>query len=396
MTDGFQMVIRLTEGESSPAFLTVCASTVVARLALLAKRAGASEIVLVGASADVARAQGILAKDVRLEGTKVVTGEPAPAARRVEATANVVISSEIMKMLAAANAPVFVPGAPDARVPGESATPLFATLPEGAFVLPINSAADVPHARREVLSKARSAGSSPVARHLHEKFSQPLSRLLAETPATANQVTFVNTVLGLLAAYYWSVGTLTALALGGILMQVTSILDCVDGELARGKMLESKWGAWFDTVGDHVVNFAWVIGLGVGYGRFGAGREVPWAEHVGSLSLTMVVLSFTLVAGLFLQLLATRAGTKLKDVATSFRESSEKKSALFRLLDKFYVLGRRASIALFFTICAVLPAMGLVVFYDVLFFVTVIFLFFANVYILIGAVNTRLRATRAA
>ncbi len=400
MSTPFHLVITLPEGDPSPAFLEVGNVSIVGRMAIVAKRAGASQVSIVGADADVERARGLLRNEPRIGEVPVAFGAVAEVdstTRRIDAEANVIVPARVFSLLADSAEPTFVPGAPSIRVDGDDdPVPLWeGEPPEGCFVTEVHGPSDLRRARRVVMHHARSAGSSPVARHLHERGSQPLSRLLAETPVTANMITFLNTFLGLLAAWLWTLGDLAAFAAGGMLMQVTSVLDCVDGELARGKLLESKWGAWFDTVGDHVVNFAWVLGLAIGYGRFAEGRDVPWAHLIPTLSLAEVVLSFTLIAGLFLFLLSKKAGTKLKDVATTIRTEGER-GALFRLLDKLYVLGRRASIALAFTIFSVLPWLtGLVIFYDALFVITGIFLVVANLYYLLGAIGTTVRSVQA-
>jgi phosphatidylglycerophosphate synthase len=61
--------------------------------------------------------------------------------------------------------------------------------------------------------------------------------------------------------------------LGAFLFQWNSILDGVDGELARVRFQHSKLGQWIDTVGDDLANILFYWGLAVGvashpYGRY--------------------------------------------------------------------------------------------------------------------------------
>ena len=51
--------------------------------------------------------------------------------------------------------------------------------------------------------------------------------------------------------------------LGGILVHVASVLDGVDGEIARLKVRASAWGALFDGVLDRLGDAAVVAGLAV-------------------------------------------------------------------------------------------------------------------------------------
>jgi phosphatidylglycerophosphate synthase len=103
-----------------------------------------------------------------------------------------------------------------------------------------------------------------MARVVDRRLSWRLSLRLARTRVTPNQVTLVNTVLGfgcaalLASTSYW-------LRLWGALLFVASItLDGVDGELARLRMLESRFGEQLDVITDNVVHVAVFIGMAIG------------------------------------------------------------------------------------------------------------------------------------
>ncbi|HLH77910.1 MAG TPA: CDP-alcohol phosphatidyltransferase family protein [Candidatus Binataceae bacterium] len=111
-----------------------------------------------------------------------------------------------------------------------------------------------------------------MARWLDRRLSWRISRRLAATPITPNQVTWFNTALGLLIAtlvastsYWYRVG-------GGLLLLVSVTLDGVDGELARLKMTESEAGRRLDVLTDNLVEVAIFIGLLVGCYR-GSGNQ---------------------------------------------------------------------------------------------------------------------------
>ncbi len=98
----------------------------------------------------------------------------------------------------------------------------------------------------------------PVSRYLNRRLSAPLARLLAPTPVTPNQVS----VLSLLVA----LGALAAFAVGqpiaaGILIQASSVVDGVDGDLARRQGRASRFGAVFDAVLDRYADAAIVGGM---------------------------------------------------------------------------------------------------------------------------------------
>jgi len=116
---------------------------------------------------------------------------------------------------------------------------------------------------REV--RHESAGTDALmARVVDRRLSWRLSLLLAQTRITPNQITMINTALGLGCAallastFYW-------LRLCGTVLFLLSItLDGVDGELARLRMLESRFGERLDVITDNVVHVAIFVGMAIG------------------------------------------------------------------------------------------------------------------------------------
>ena len=93
--------------------------------------------------------------------------------------------------------------------------------------------------------------------------SRPLSRYLASTRVTPNQVTLLGTATGLAAAAcYLREGMAWALA-GAALFALSYLLDNCDGELARLKGLQSRLGARLDELGDWAVHTALFLALGL-------------------------------------------------------------------------------------------------------------------------------------
>jgi phosphatidylglycerophosphate synthase len=103
-----------------------------------------------------------------------------------------------------------------------------------------------------------------MARMVDRRLSWRLSLRLARTRITPNQVTLINTALGfgcatlLASTSYW-------LRLCGTLLFLLSItLDGVDGELARLRMLESRFGERLDVLTDNLVHVAIFVGMAIG------------------------------------------------------------------------------------------------------------------------------------
>lgn len=89
-----------------------------------------------------------------------------------------------------------------------------------------------------------------VDRFINRPLAARLVRWLAPTSITPNQVTAVSGLLGVAGAAVLSVGSWPALAAGALLLQLSIIVDCADGQLARAKGLTSQWGEVFDHTSD--------------------------------------------------------------------------------------------------------------------------------------------------
>lgn len=91
---------------------------------------------------------------------------------------------------------------------------------------------------------------------------------IAPNPAvTPNRITVVSLAVGLVAAGLFAAGRQPSLALGGLLLQLSFVLDCADGQLARFRESSSLFGAILDRVCDRVKLFGVVLGLSYGLYR---------------------------------------------------------------------------------------------------------------------------------
>jgi phosphatidylglycerophosphate synthase len=106
------------------------------------------------------------------------------------------------------------------------------------------------------------AFEGPVDALINWRFSMRITRVLARRSlaVTPNQVTVAAIGVGLAAAFIASSGGHAALAIAGVLLELNSILDSVDGELARLRFQYSKLGQWLDNLSDEIVDSAFVVG----------------------------------------------------------------------------------------------------------------------------------------
>lgn len=100
--------------------------------------------------------------------------------------------------------------------------------------------------------------------------SRPLSRLVMPVATrlgvTPNQVTLASFLVGLAAAAGFATGEHALLLTGAVLLQLSLVLDCVDGDVARYQRSGSATGAWLDATTDRLKEFACYGGLAWGSG----------------------------------------------------------------------------------------------------------------------------------
>jgi len=118
-------------------------------------------------------------------------------------------------------------------------------------------------AERELLAFLDNPRDGFVDRLLNRHLSRPVSRVLLALPITPNQITVFALLLALAGAACIALPGVTGPVLGALLLQLTAILDCVDGEIARAKVLESEWGEWLDITSDTLIHVATFLGIAV-------------------------------------------------------------------------------------------------------------------------------------
>ena len=141
-------------------------------------------------------------------------------------------------------------------------------------------------ARAEAALLARAGGKTadgPVARWLNRPLSRRLSRHLARTGVTPNQISLFSFALSLAGAGLFLLGSYPALAAGGVLAQAASVIDGCDGEIARLKFQGSDYGGWLDAVLDRYADAFLLFGLAAYAWQAGGGVT---ALVLGFLALT--------------------------------------------------------------------------------------------------------------
>jgi len=133
-----------------------------------------------------------------------------------------------------------------------------------------------------------------MARHVERPISLRISRRLASTGVTPNQITLLSVGIGLCGAPFFLSAHWLWQTVGALLFLAHSILDGCDGELARLRFQESRLGGIIDYWGDNVVHivvfacmavgWSWsiaaewplLLGVAAGLGNLGSAGLVYW------------------------------------------------------------------------------------------------------------------------
>jgi phosphatidylglycerophosphate synthase len=114
------------------------------------------------------------------------------------------------------------------------------------------------------LSAQTKADDGFIARHFDRRISQCISKRLAHTNVSPNQITLAGMIIGLIGAFLLSRPGYWPKLIGSLLFVFCVIVDGVDGEVARLKLKESSFGHYLDIVTDNMVHVAVFAGIAFG------------------------------------------------------------------------------------------------------------------------------------
>jgi phosphatidylglycerophosphate synthase len=155
---------------------------------------------------------------------------------------------------------------------------------------------------------------------------------------------------GLVSAYLTADPTSHGrLALAGVLWHMAAVLDRCDGEIARVKLAESKFGAWFDTITDNLAYFCMYGAITMGARRLHPAE--PLYMYLAASAIAAMILSMVL---LYSYAIKTGSGS-LQNYLVGFREHvpEREKGWLYRALERYAFLAKRDSFSFMFMLAAV-------------------------------------------
>lgn len=243
---------------------------------------------------------GDVLDDPRRPVAALVLDDGRPGALRLDAAAAAAAAGRLdpagppaagADLLAVALAAVTAAGRPVARVrPGR-----LVALRPGGNADARNAAFDALSARSEHrtrLAGAARAGDGFYSTFVVRRLSRPLTGVAVRLGLAPNTVTLVSLAIGLAAAWLLTGDGVAVRVLGAVLLQLSLVVDCVDGEVARYTRRFTPLGAWLDGVGDRVKEYAVLAALAVAATRAaaeGAGGDAgaggPWLLAVTAMAL---------------------------------------------------------------------------------------------------------------
>ncbi|MCP5082357.1 MAG: CDP-alcohol phosphatidyltransferase family protein [Alphaproteobacteria bacterium] len=139
--------------------------------------------------------------------------------------------------------------------------------------------------------KCRKSTDGIVSAYINRSLSLPISRLLVSTFVSPNQVTVIAFLLGIAGVLFIASLEYWMTLAGAIFLKLGSIVDGVDGELARMRVQSSVVGEWLDTISDDAVSLMFVIALGY--------RSIVNGSELGLYLSVLTAIGMTLVSAIY-------------------------------------------------------------------------------------------------
>lgn len=190
-------------------------------------------------------------------------------------------------------------------------------------------------AAEAIIAGTSKPGDGIVSQLINRPISQAISRFLLRFPGiTPFHATAVSALLALAMLASLIFGGTNGLILGAIFYQLASIVDGVDGEIARATFRSSRTGALADSLVDAVTNIGFLAGLDINLWIQGNAE----AAIAGSLGLAIVALGLFLIGR---RARRSKAAFTFDEVKTHFqaRRSWLFQTLIWLTMRDFFALG---------------------------------------------------------
>lgn len=177
-----------------------------------------------------------------------------------------------------------------------------------------------------------------MVRKLLRPAAVPITWLLLHTPISANQVTFIALLTGLMGNVLLSASSNVAYLAAVALLQLWYLLDHVDGQIARYRKSASLTGRFYDFLMHHVIHGTVFCGLGWYFWKL---RQGDWSVFL-MISTPLCMILFNLLHDIqyktFHERLAGEKSIRLRSTpetqATGSAQTSNTPKRIFSFLHK--------------------------------------------------------------
>ena len=198
-----------------------------------------------------------------------------------------------------------------------------------------------------LFSHVSKSSSGWISKNINSKLSIPVSRLLINTSLTPNMISVAIGVIGILTGFFYIQGHPVW---GGLFLQLSTIFDRCDGEVARIKLMESRRGQWIDTIFDQLSFLSFVVGVPVGLYRL---TKSNLAITLGSINL-LIFIFFVIWSFYFLIKYANSGSMVAYSKTVDMLLPVEKRTIIHKLIIKLRPMMKREFFSLVFLIAAIL------------------------------------------
>lgn len=277
--------------------LKIATLAILDRLVVTAHRAGATPITIVSngplPSLKRSRALGIP--------FQTLSNLPAIDGPVLFATANLLVQTADVKrciesgsrLLSTAGEPLSLGVIDQTNSSPDSALAQLPSIEAVGVAQRVTDQASASALERALWSSLTSSADGVVDRVFNRPCGRPLSKLLIHTPITPNFISVISTIVGIISAIFFALGTYQSTIIGALLLQFSAVIDCVDGDVARVVFKETPIGKWIDFVGDQIVHVTVFAGIALGVAKSAGAPQLLWlgvSAVLGALLSCAVVL----------------------------------------------------------------------------------------------------------
>jgi 1L-myo-inositol 1-phosphate cytidylyltransferase / CDP-L-myo-inositol myo-inositolphosphotransferase len=280
--------VALLFERASAAEARLAGVAVAARAAAEACAAGAGEIWLV---VEGARASPALLDDLARACPRIpvhVAADAAPEAEMILFCDDYLVTASGLERFARAEAGTLLRDGTRVAVKGPSRP----DASVGALAEETLDLGSPRTAARAILKGTAKASDGIISLLFNRPISQRISALLLRIPGVRpGHLTIVTALLGLVMFLAFLAGGETGLVLGGVLFHVASVVDGVDGEIARATYRVSRRGAVLDTMVDMATNLLFYLGVTIALTRlYGSVHAIAggWCVILGLVGLAII------------------------------------------------------------------------------------------------------------